>query len=207
MQKIQDYSQKKFGYRAKDWTDLGTFFDKLKSDRKGKTFAQMQAEDPDKSKFANYDNAAVTAGGALFSEHKTKVSNYQAKGHEQALKLHAEKFGNSDELALAHFISYCRKTMGAEKRFIPNMAYENSLFQNLSFSTTEDQNFGDKLRGLLRKKWDAFGDQGDGEFIENFIQDHPFSKDPRTINFKTADSVQKYDGWMGSNYPSSSVKR
>ncbi|MCA2854708.1 MAG: hypothetical protein IM572_06285 [Chitinophagaceae bacterium] len=205
--KIENYSKKAFGFHAKDWSILGSCFDKLKSERKGKTFAQIQAEDPDQAKFQNWDSAAVKAGSALFSEHKAKVSNYQLPGHEQALKLHTEKFGSSDELALAHFISYCRKTMGAEKRFIPNVAYENSLFQNLTFPTSEDQNLGNKLRGILRKKWDAFGDQGDGEFIENFIQDHPFSKDPRGPNFKTADSALQYDTWRASKYPSSSEKR
>jgi hypothetical protein len=183
---LKSYSQKVFGKTQADWSALGNHFDMLVSKRDGKDFATFQGEDPDKSKFGMWDNEAVTAGASMFSSHKMKVTNHQHPDHEKALKLHVEKFGNDDELALSHFIGYARKTMGAEKRHIPNQAYQNSLFKNLNFPTPEDQAFGNKLKNLLEKKWAAFGYDGDSDFIDSFIKDHPFSKDPRNLNFKTA---------------------
>lgn len=202
MENGKQFAKARLGINANNWTEIGQHFDKVKEKRDGKDIATHQMQDPNQEKFAQWDNESVTAGSSMFSAHKSKVKNPSHPDHEKALKLQMGKFNNDDNVALAYFVDYARKTMGAEKRHIPNMAYQNNLFKNMSFITPDDQAFGHKLKMMLEKKWDAMGYQHDSEFVDAFVKDHPFSNgDPRTLNFSTADDFQPYDPWIRANRP------
>jgi hypothetical protein len=199
----KDYFEARHKTTVSDWTAGNRFFDSIKEKRDGKNLAEWQNTQP-QEQFRIYDNEAVTAGASMFSAHQSKKQNPNHPEHEKALKLDAEKFNNDPNVALYYFTDYARKTMGAQKRHIPNMAYENSLFSKMSFVTPDDNAFGYKLRIALNKKWDAVGYDFDDEFIEAFINDHPFSKDPRnqgftTINATVVDPMFKFQrpGAMG----------
>ncbi len=147
----------------------------------GVPFHEQQAAQAKADPSNERHQAAREAGLKEAADFLSKVRDFTAPGHEEALSRYKSDFGMDENNVCNFFMDRMARMMGTAPYEMKNAAYENKVLSNYTVANSDDASFLAKLTDMLRSKWSAVGYAGDAQVIGDFEALHPFSRPPKAM--------------------------